>query len=382
MRPPRGCPRSTSARPPRAAAWRHRAPPRLRARPPRLLCRGSAVLGSPSDIAIPAARRLFLARERRLREPQRRAGATSSRARTFAELRICDPVEPRPSASSATPTGPSAPGADRHGRARAWRRLLHAGLATPSSLQPAWRRARPPQPMAQWRHAPRPGLAASGALRAPQHGRRADRGGPRQAWSVSEVLGVLLPRLAADARLQGRIRRDLRRDLALHLFTSTAERTLEGRPDHPEQGRRVRAHERAEARARHVTALDSLVIAQHLDVAGAWFGRAGLVCPPDGDPSAPRRCARRRSARSSTTISSTIRAAREKHTVMMQPRTRAPASRPRRGRERGGRGARRGHPDGAHGPRLRRRGERHEDAPRPDVQRRDARGRHARSAQG
>ena len=199
-------------------------------------------------------------------------------------------------------------------------------------------------------------------------------------WSVSEVLGALLPRVGERARrARARSSRPTARTSRIHLFTWSGDG---GKPlVIPEQGRRLRAHERGEARARRSsTARSAIVVAQHLDVAGAWFGRAGLVAPPDADDVAPRSDALDAVCEVLDNYLFTHpRDAREAPRDDA-PRQRAPASRARRGREAGRRGPRRGHPDGAHGPRLRRRRERGEDAPRADVRRRRARGRHARRA--
>lgn len=134
-------------------------------------------------------------------------------------------------------------------------------------------------------------------------------------WSVSEVLGALLPRVVATLGAKGAFVETYGEDLALHLFTSDGEGgkplVIPGKTDvfaRTSEEKRERIAEKVEG---------SLVVAQHLDVAGAWFGRAGVVCGPDGDPT--------RIADGLDAVCEvldnylfTIRAAREKHTVMMQ----------------------------------------------------------------
>jgi adenylate cyclase len=140
-------------------------------------------------------------------------------------------------------------------------------------------------------------------------------------WSVSEVLGNLLPRIATTLGAKGAFVETYGEDLLLHLFTSAPDGdggkplVIPGKIDVFE-----RTSEEKRERVQAVTktdAGDALVIAQHLDVAGAWFGRAGLVCATDVDP-----------VRLSDALDAvcevldnylfTIRAAREKHTVMMR----------------------------------------------------------------
>jgi adenylate cyclase len=148
-------------------------------------------------------------------------------------------------------------------------------------------------------------------------------------WSVSEVLGNLLPRMATTLGAKGAFVETYGEDLLLHLFTSAPEGEGEGKgggkggkplviPGKIEIFERTSEEKRERVQAVTKTeGGDVLVIAQHLDVAGAWFGRAGLVCATDVDPV--------RLADALDAVCEvldnylfTIRAAREKHTVMMR----------------------------------------------------------------
>jgi adenylate cyclase len=134
-------------------------------------------------------------------------------------------------------------------------------------------------------------------------------------WSVSEVLGALLPRIAQTLGAKGAFVETYGEDLLLHLFAGSGDGarplTIPSKEEvweRTSEGKRERVN---------VTSDGAMVIAQHLDVAGAWFGRAGLVCPADGD--------RVRLADALDAVCEvldnylfTIRAAREKHTVMMK----------------------------------------------------------------
>ena len=143
-------------------------------------------------------------------------------------------------------------------------------------------------------------------------------------WSVSEVLGNLLPRIASTLDAKGAFVETYGEDLQLHLFTSApAGRADEPAkpltiPDKADVFARTSEEKRERVTLRSGDGADAtLVIAQHLDVAGAWFGRAGLVCATDADPT--------RLADALDAVCEvldnylfTIRAAREKHTVMMR----------------------------------------------------------------
>jgi class 3 adenylate cyclase len=96
-------------------------------------------------------------------------------------------------------------------------------------------------------------------------------------WSVADVIGAILPRIGVQLEATGAFVETYGEDLAMHLFSWSAE-----------GGRSVTVPSQADVFAR--TAEDrrervvehqgsSVVVAQHLDVAGAWFGRAGLIAP-------------------------------------------------------------------------------------------------------
>ena len=137
-------------------------------------------------------------------------------------------------------------------------------------------------------------------------------------WSVSEVLGALLPRLTKTLGAKGAFVETYGEDLALHLFSSSADSDAGGKPLAIPSKAEIfdRTSEAKRERVNLVTE-GIMVIAQHLDVAGAWFGRAGLVCPTDADPV---RLAEALDAMCEVLDNYlfAIRAAREKHTVMMK----------------------------------------------------------------
>ncbi len=121
------------------------------------------------------------------------------------------------------------------------------------------------------------------------------------------------------------------------------------------------------------------MVAQHLDVAGEWFGRAGLVCAT-GKDTVLLGDALEAICEVLDNYLFAIKAAREKHTVMMRL---GRALRHRvlgEGVKEAVKVLAEAIPMDSHGARLRRRGERHEDPARADVQRARARGRHALGA--
>src|SRR5262245_18926105 len=99
-------------------------------------------------------------------------------------------------------------------------------------------------------------------------------------WSVSEVLGTLMPRVAEHLPIQGLFFETYGEDLELHLFPwaeGGQPLTVPAKVD-------VWAKTTDEARTRVVLETDrGLVVAQHLDVAGSWFGRAGVLAKPGAD---------------------------------------------------------------------------------------------------
>lgn len=137
-------------------------------------------------------------------------------------------------------------------------------------------------------------------------------------WSVSEVVGAILPRVAEKLGAAGAFVETYGEDLALKLF---AWRREAGKPLSIPGKADVWART-AESEREKVTleAQDGLVLAQHLDVAGAWFGRAGLVFAKGGATAHDReRLAAGLEAMCEVldNFLFAIRAAREKHECLM-----------------------------------------------------------------
>ncbi|HSO39122.1 MAG TPA: adenylate/guanylate cyclase domain-containing protein [Labilithrix sp.] len=134
-------------------------------------------------------------------------------------------------------------------------------------------------------------------------------------WSVSEVLGALLPRVVTLLGAKGAFVETYGEDLEIHLFTSSGP---DGKPlaipskaeifVRTSEGKREKVNEAVG---------DVRVIAQHLDVAGEWFGRAGLVCPTSGD-TVLLGDALEAICEVLDNYLFAIKAAREKHNVMMR----------------------------------------------------------------
>ena len=101
-------------------------------------------------------------------------------------------------------------------------------------------------------------------------------------WSVSEMLGALLPRIVTLLAAKGAFVETYGEDLALHLFASSGS---DGKPPAIPNKKEVfdRTNEQGRERVNMQLGDDQLV-AQHLDVAGAWFGRAGLIASAKADP--------------------------------------------------------------------------------------------------
>ena len=134
-------------------------------------------------------------------------------------------------------------------------------------------------------------------------------------WSVSEVLGALLPRMVARLGVRGAFVETFGEDLALRLFTSDGP---DGRPLAIPNKADVFARTSEDKRERVNEPFDGTwVIAQHIDVAGEWFGRAGLVCAPGVD-TVLLGDALDAVCEVLDNYLFAIKAAREKHTVMMQ----------------------------------------------------------------
>jgi len=129
-------------------------------------------------------------------------------------------------------------------------------------------------------------------------------------WSVSDVLGALLPRMAERLGATGAFVETYAEDLALHRF-GFGDGIF---PDEP--GLRERTSETRRERIR-MTVGETLVVAQHIDVAGSWFGRAGLVAPASSDGAALQE-GLNAVCEVLDNYLFTIRAMREKHNVTMK----------------------------------------------------------------
>lgn len=138
-------------------------------------------------------------------------------------------------------------------------------------------------------------------------------------WSVGEMLRVLLPRVGARLGATGAFVETYGEDLEMHLFAWSAEGA--GPVVIPEK---VDVFARTSERRRERVLLEvehgderAVVVAQHLDVAGEWFGRAGLIAASKGD--GPRL---QESLNAICEVLDnylfSIRAMREKHLVMMR----------------------------------------------------------------
>jgi adenylate cyclase len=134
-------------------------------------------------------------------------------------------------------------------------------------------------------------------------------------WSVSEVIGAILPKFAERLGVAGAFVETYGEDLALHLFAWSDQ---PGKPlaiagkagvwDRTSEQKREKVATKEGA---------TLVVAQHLDVAGSWFGRAGVICEATDDP---ERMAGGLEAMCEVLDNYlfAIRAAREKHECMMR----------------------------------------------------------------
>jgi adenylate cyclase len=134
-------------------------------------------------------------------------------------------------------------------------------------------------------------------------------------WSVNQVMGALLPRVSEQLGATSAFVETFGEDLCLHLYIFMQK--LETPPSIPAK-EVVFACTSDERRERVCHRTDAgWVVAQHLDVAGTWFGRAGLVAPQDAD-------VQRLSAGLNAVCEVldnylySIRAMREKHAVVMR----------------------------------------------------------------
>ena len=134
-------------------------------------------------------------------------------------------------------------------------------------------------------------------------------------WSVSEVLGELLPRVADRLGATSAFVETYGEDLSLHLFTWNASNDPSATiPDKADVFTRTSEDEREQV---VIDGPAGVVVAQHLDVAGAWFGRAGLVAPPGSNAERLQQGLFAVCEVLDNYLFS-IRAMREKHLVMMR----------------------------------------------------------------
>jgi adenylate cyclase len=133
-------------------------------------------------------------------------------------------------------------------------------------------------------------------------------------WSVSEMLGALLPKVGARLGATSVFVETYGEDLTLHLFSWSEA----GKPATIPEKLDVFARTSEERRESVCTSTDAgTVVAQHLDVAGAWFGRAGLVAPASADGTRLQHGLHAVCEVLDNYLFS-IRAMREKHLVMMR----------------------------------------------------------------
>lgn len=136
-------------------------------------------------------------------------------------------------------------------------------------------------------------------------------------WSIGEVLATLLPTIGKRLGVAGAFVETYGEDLALHRFDWSADGGALVLPDEAT----VFAKTAEGAREPYVFVDGAVtVVAQHLDVAGAWFGRAGLVALRS-DAGADARVLTDSLHAVCEVLDNylfSIRAMREKHVVMMK----------------------------------------------------------------
>lgn len=133
-------------------------------------------------------------------------------------------------------------------------------------------------------------------------------------WSVREVLDALLPRVGARLGARSVFIETYGEDLALRLFSWSASGERALIPSKADVFARTSEERRERVLVEGPTAV---LAAQHLDVAGAWFGRAGVV--GDGGSDGVRlQEALNAVCEVLDNYLFTIRAMREKHLVMMR----------------------------------------------------------------
>ncbi|MBX3232285.1 MAG: adenylate/guanylate cyclase domain-containing protein [Labilithrix sp.] len=134
-------------------------------------------------------------------------------------------------------------------------------------------------------------------------------------WSVSEMLGALLPRIGEQLAATAAWVETYGEDLNLRAFLWGQDA---GKPPSIPDKADVWARTSEEKRERVAIATgEHVVIAQHLDVAGEWFGRAGLVCAPGAEANRLQEALNAVCEVLDNYLFS-IKAMREKHLVMMR----------------------------------------------------------------
>ncbi len=135
-------------------------------------------------------------------------------------------------------------------------------------------------------------------------------------WGVAEMMSALLPRVASHLGAKGAFVETFGEDLALHVYAWSAEGALAI----PAREAMTTATSEARREVFRAAAPGGAVVAQHLDVAGAWFGRAGLVLAEGTSEPALTRAVAGLHAMCEVLDNwlFSIRAMREKHQIMMK----------------------------------------------------------------
>ena len=135
-----------------------------------------------------------------------------------------------------------------------------------------------------------------------------------QRWSIGEMLAALLPRVGERIGAAGVFVETFAEDLALHEFDWTKDGGAFDIPKREDVFAKTSEASRERVSFEHD---GKRVVAQHLDVAGAWFGRAGVVAAASSDAERLAICLNGMCEVLDNHLFS-IRAAREKHHVMMR----------------------------------------------------------------
>lgn len=132
--------------------------------------------------------------------------------------------------------------------------------------------------------------------------------------TVGEVIGAVLPRLAQQVGATSAFIETYGEDLALRLFQWSQGGEADAIPNQTDVFART-----GEGRAERVVVEgpSGVLVAQALDVAGQWFGRAGLVGPPGSDGALLAE-ALLASCEVLDNFLFSVRAMREKHAVTMR----------------------------------------------------------------